>query len=391
MRRVLELALVALLVAQGRAQEPLLGAPLLAYTRADHADVWLYDVQADTARRLRLGEGLHHVWGFSPDGCRLLASLDAGRLGGRLFSLSLDGTDVRSLVAYDELPPQAWGVWEATWSPDGQRIAFIMLREQPERGQVVVARHLAIIPSEGGAPQFYSVTGREHSPAWSPDGALLAYTSYDERPVGADPLSTAAPTLVPEAGVSPSPPVTVSEADLWLIRADGQAKTRLTNFSVGSVTMPRWSPDGALLGFVYSPTPNNDLFWMIAPQANAIPTQLSLGGVNVLDLAWLPDSTALLASARNMQGISENILWRVPLVGLADTDSAPLLPEAAGLGSADFPRWSADGRILALRSAYALALWDAESQQARFIADSLGNTPPHWSPAGFQGETGCRP
>jgi Tol biopolymer transport system component len=191
------LVLLALLVGLGRAQEPPLGALLLAFTRADHADVRLYDVQAEATRRLRLGDGLHHVWGFSPDGCRLLASLDAGRLGGRLFSLGLDGTDVRPLVHFDELPPQAWGVWEAAWSPDGQRIAFVMLREQAERGQVVIARHLAIIPAEGGAPQFISVTGREHSPAWSPDGALLAYTSYDERPAGADPLSTAAPTSIP--------------------------------------------------------------------------------------------------------------------------------------------------------------------------------------------------
>jgi len=383
------LVLLALLVGLGRAQEPPLGALLLAFTRADHADVRLYDVQAEATRRLRLGDGLHHVWGFSPDGCRLLASLDAGRLGGRLFSLGLDGQDARPLVQFDELPPQAWGVWEAAWSPDGQRIAFIMLREQAERGQVVIARHLAIIPAEGGAPQFISVTGREHSPAWSPDGALLAYTSYDERPAGADPLSTAAPTSIPEAGVTPPPLVTVSEADLWLVQADGQSKTRLTSFSVGSVTMPRWSPDGALLGFVYSPSPNNDLFWMIAPQANAIPTQLSLGGVNVLDLAWMPDGTALLASARHMQGVAQNILWRVPLVGLADTDSVPLLPDAAGLASADFPRWSADGRWLALRSAYALALWDDQAQQARLVADSLGNAPPHWSPAGYQGEAAC--
>ena len=377
--------------AQVPAQDPPLGAPVLAFTNAQHEQIFLYDLERAELRRLSLGTGQHHVWGFSPEGCRLLVSLDAGRLGGRLFSLALDGSDLQEVVRYAELPASAWGVWEAAWSPNEQdsRIAFVMLREQAQRGGgVEVSRHIAYVqaePAGWSAPQFYSVTGREMSPQWSPDGNLLAYISYDERVAGADPLSTAMPTPSEASAV---PVNTLLEADLWVVSADGQTKTRLTNFSVGSVTLPRWSPEGDLLGFVYSPTPNNDLFWMIAPQQDAIPTQLSLGGVNILDMTWAPDGAHIVGAARHLQQISENVLWQVPLVGYADTDASRLYET---LISADFPRYSADAKWLAARSAYALALYQLETGEQRLLeGEALGNSPPVWSPARYQGEAACR-
>ncbi len=383
---------VLLASAQVPAQDPPLGAPVLAYTSAQHEQIYLYDLATTNTRTLNLGVGVHHVWGFSPEGCRLLVSLGAGRLGGRLYSVKLDGSDLREVVRYDELPAQAWGVWEAVWSPNAQdpRIAFVMLREQANRGGVEIAHHIAHVQADAqgdwsATPQFYSVTGREYNPQWSPDGSLLAYISYDERVAGADPLSTAMPT--PDSAPA-SPLTTVMEADLWLVSADGQTKTRLTNFSVGSVTLPRWSPQGDLLGFVYSPSSNNDLFWMIAPQQGAIPTQLSLGGVNILDMTWSPDGAHLVGAARNLQQFNENALWSLPLIGYADTD-AVRLNEA--LISVDFPRYSADGAWLAARSAYALAIVNQATGETRLLeGEALGNTPPLWSPLSYQGEAQCR-
>lgn len=374
---------------------PLTG-PLVAVTPAAMDRILVYDTEGNR-RDLSFGPEDHQVWDFSPDGCRVLFTL--AQPGGypRLYSAGLDGGDRRELVAYPDLADEAWGVWEPDWSPgtaDGTaRIAFTMIRERVSGGEVETDHHTAYIdPAVTAAPQvpdFYSVTGREYTPSWSPDGAWLAYVSYDARVPGADPLSTAEPTNTPTDGQPAAELPTVDEADLWIVSADGETKYRLTAFSTGSVRDPRWSPDGALIGFIYAPSGNNDMFWMIANQQGAIPTQLSTQWNLTLALTWFPDSSAMLAAVRDFQGISTNLLWRIPLVGNADTDATRYLPDEA-FSHADYPVFSADGRYLAFRSAYRLTVVDTLANTwARFDPDLPGNTPPVWTPAGFASTRDC--
>lgn len=376
-------------------QAPLL-VPLLAATPAAMDRIVLHDL-AGGRRELRFGPYEHQVWGFSPDGCRVLFTLsETGGLP-QLYSAALNGSDQRALVAYDEalfgVPAGEWGVWEPAWSPDGARIAFTLVRGTAEEanpgGQ---SHHIAWVEADAAntaptLPAFYSVTGREFSPQWSPDGAWLAYVSYDERPAGADPQSTAAP-----AATDAPPAATLLEADVWVVSADGETKYRLTNFETGSARHPRWSPDGELIGFIYSPSPNNDTFWMIANAQGAIPTQLSFLWNLTLDHTWLPDSAAMLAAVRDFRGESTNQLWRIPLVGSADAEAALFLaflsPET--FPHADYARFSADGRWLAFRSEYRLIVVGLDTATTtRLDPDMPGNTPPVWSPPGYTGEAAC--
>jgi Tol biopolymer transport system component len=293
------------------------------------------------------------------------------------------------MVRYDELPDDDWGVWEPNWSL-ANRIAFTMMRDLRQTdGSIAHESHIAWIDGTGGAPEFYSVTGREYTPQWSPDGTWLAYVSYDERVPGADLFSTAVPTVEPPPGQPEVELPTILEADLWVVSADGAAKYSLTRFSVGSVHTPRWSPDGELISFVYSPTPNDDTFWMIANQTNAIPTQLSYEWNLTLDTTWLPDSSAILAAVRDFRDVSENRLWRIPLIGNADEDAAFYLADDT-FEYADFPRFSPDGRYLAFRNEYSLVVIDLVFNTVRrFAEDRPGNTPPVWSPSAFTGEEAC--
>lgn len=363
--------------APGFPVDALLDAPLVAVDTNAQDRILIYDVTNDAVRELRFGAALHRVWDFSPDGCRILFTLSNTAQPARLYSADLDGGNVRELVEYTPQTGETWGVWDASYSPAGDRIAFTMIREHGGEQ----THHVGWIPANGGVPEFYSVTGDEHTPRWSPDGSRLVYTAYEERVPGANLYATADP-----AQTRPDAP-TIRESDLWIVNADGSGKFRLTDFPTGSATMPRWSPDGDLVGFVFSPSPNSDQFWMIGAQDGALPTQLSYEWVLALDLNWLPDSTAMLAAARNLQGVAENRLWRIPLVGNADLDAREY---AGAFTYHDYPRFSADGRYLAYRSEYKLVLFDHETGEARGIdALGLGNTPPVWSPAGFTGEAAC--
>jgi len=375
-RRCLPLLLIVLLTPTAGAQDA--DGPLLALNTVQQDAVVLYDVASNTYRDLRFGPDRHHVWDFSPDGCRLLLTLDADGRTPRLYSAALDGSDLRPLVRYTDptTEPETWATWEPDWSSQGDRIAFTMRRGSGDE----TTHHTAWVNADGGEPQYYSVTGREFSPQWSPDGNWLAYVSYSERVAGADLFSTAVPTPEPPPGQTPSPATTVDEADLWVVSADGLTKYRLTNFRTGSVGMPRWSPDGELVGFVYSPSNANDMIWMIANAEGAFPTQLSYQWALVLDLTWLPDGTRILGAVRDFNELRENRLWQLDLFEGAD-ESATLYAPDLPLRSADFPRFSPDGRYLALRSAYDTVLVDTRADSLRALDDRvMGNTPPVWQP-----------
>jgi Tol biopolymer transport system component len=395
MRRLLTLLILVMLgggSAQAQLADPLVG-PLVATTPARQDAIHLHDLSNGNTRTLTFGPGEHHVWDFSPDGCRILFTRDASPDGlPRLYTADLDGDNVQTMVTYADQPANEWGIWEPDWSANGL-IAFNLIIDAPLDDDTQRREHYTayIDPAEAPAPvEFYSVTGREYTPVWSPDGAWLAYVSYDPRAPGADVFSTAVPTADGATPIAPFDEATLlEEADLWVVSADGETKYRLTNFSTGSVRSPRWSPDGTLIGFIYSPGANNDTFWMIGNRAGAIPTQLSFDWNLTLDHTWMPDGSAMIASVRDFRDVIENRLWQIPLVGNADLD-ATLFVDDPNFVHTDFPRFSPDGRYLAFRNVYALTVIDRQANTwQRFDENTPGNTPPIWSPAAFNGEETC--
>ncbi|HVU14206.1 MAG TPA: hypothetical protein VHD90_23165 [Phototrophicaceae bacterium] len=356
--------------------QALLEGPLLAADVAAQDRILIYDIGTGTQRELTFGTGWQHIWGFSPDGCQIVFTSSEGSAPASLYTAKIDGSDVRQLVAATPAAGNsgASGVWEPQWGAD--RIAYTQINADG-------THRIAWINPTTNETGMYSVTGNEVTARWSPDGKWLVYMSYESRIAGADTFSTAAPT---QPGQSTT---TLTEADLWIVSSDGSTKYRLTNFPVGTVSQPRWSPDSELIGFVYSPSANNDQFWMIGNSPSAIPTQLSYQYVLALDLTWLPDSTAMLASARNLQNVTENRLWKLPLTGNIDQKATQYLNDPS-LDDDDYPRFSADGHWLAVRSEYALALVNTSDGSWSWLDQTdLADTPPVWSPATFKGEAAC--
>lgn len=388
--RPLSLALSALICALllttlTPAAQDTTGGALLLTPNAAQDQLLLIDPAPDGGEivaAFSLAPGVHTAWGFSPDGCRLLATVTTRDGLSRAYTARLDGSDARELVSYEALPRSQWGVWEPTWSPAGDKIAFTLIRDGFE-DYTERAYHIGWVTPDGGEPAFYSVTGREHTPVWSPDGLRLAYVSYDERAPG----ETFNATAVPEVATATPPDALLKEADLWVVGTDGEDKYRATAFETGSVRAPRWSPSGEWLSFVHAPSNNNDTLWAVSAQAGARPIQVTYAYNLTLDHTWLPDSSALLASARSINQTDTAYLWTFPPRSGADADAAQYLPEA-GLVFPDYPTFHADGQTLALRSGYRAVVQRADGTST-VLDGAEGNMPLYWTPDGFISIENC--
>ena len=134
-------------------------------TRSGSAEIWAMGIDGGSPRLLTRFPGndqaSDHRYGgegpprISPDGSRIAwISIRDGE-DWDLYSMRLDGTDVRRLT--DHLADDAY----PAWSPDGKFIAF----DSNRHGSI----DIFVIPADGGKPQrLTDHPGNEQAPSWLP-------------------------------------------------------------------------------------------------------------------------------------------------------------------------------------------------------------------------------
>ena len=200
------------------------------------------------------------------------------------------------------------------WSPDGARLAYA------RNGQVYVAN------ADGGGEVG---VGAGNAPSWSPDGGALAVS----RPDG------------------------LGIAQIYVLHLSDGSATQLT-FGTTSALLPAWSPDGATIVFDTQST-----LYAVSPQgggvrAIALPVQVNGGA------AWAPDGARLAVVAANGQ------VW----IANADGSGAHQVtytligPE----GSPERPAWSADGGQIAWTQGPDLCVTDPRGSVRRLTFTQQG-------------------
>ncbi len=278
--------------------------------------IWIVDVDGDgIPRPLTAGEKQDGEPRWSPNG-QMLAFV-SNRGGSRqIWLLSPGEAEPRQITDHPV------GAHEPVWSPDGSRLAFLALgpdragepvtpEEKDERKRLIRVRehrhkldgrgffgamreHVWVVLVAGGpAEQVTDGPYDDASPAWSPDGTLLAFVSdrsvkrdrrygggavhlvdvatRDVRRLTAEDGRAAHPSWSPGGrwiayvGSELADDASPSQTHLWIVNVDGKSARRLTDGldrSVGqrpggylTPSPPAWTREGAVLLYLVSDGP----------------------------------------------------------------------------------------------------------------------------------------
>jgi dipeptidyl aminopeptidase/acylaminoacyl peptidase len=213
---------------------------------------------------------------------------------------------------------------------------------------------IAVVRSNGSA--VYSLTAG-FAPAWSPDGARIAYEcGQDLCAINADSTGFARltldaannrhPTWSPDgsriafAATHASSVPSVFETDLYVMAANGSGVVRLTQ-DVGFLGRPAWSPDGTRIVFDCRVEAANDDLCSVNADGTGF-ARLTNDPARDYGAAWKPDGSTL-AFSTTRYGSDE----------IAHLDVAGGAVTRIGVGLSGFaPAWSPDGSQLAVVRVY---------------------------------------
>jgi len=144
------------------------GQRVVVYTRGTGSDVWTFDITRGTLTRLTT-EG-RNGWGlWTPDGKRVV--FQSGPGVGNLFWKPADGSG-----AAERLTTSEYTQVPASWSPDGQTLAFVESHPVAATGSDIWALPLA---GDRRPRPLLQTKFNETYPEFSPDGRWLAYVSNE--------------------------------------------------------------------------------------------------------------------------------------------------------------------------------------------------------------------
>jgi Tol biopolymer transport system component len=271
----------------------------------------------------------------------------------QIYSVEPDGSDLRQLTDLSDLEVAA----EPAWSPDGARIAFVVQRFQEDGG--TGRSDVWVMDVDGGnAHPITDGPGSSWAPSWSPDGTRIAFMR-------------SAP----------------SEAEqVWIMGADGSEPRAFTRCGPPECirdSSPAWSPDGETIAFVRESgagavVPVSIMLWPAdgVGDSRSIPLE---GALWAMELDWSPDGLEIAFS----RSLEDGKGFGLAVANAHGTGERALTDVTA----AQSPAWSPDGREIAFMASVpetgrvALFVMNADGTGVHEIPGLEGDaTSPSWQP-----------
>jgi Tol biopolymer transport system component len=233
------------------------------------------------------------------------------------------------------------------WEPNGDRIAFSARWSGTVQVHTVNAR-------DGSLTQITSVEDNITTPAWSPDGSVLAcgLIRFEDSRQGIGIVSGQPGSILT--------PIVIHESE------------RI-------VSNPAWSPDGDRIAYQVAEFPSfvGEIF--VVDLAGSAPQSIVPGGSSISGLDWSPDGSFLVCSS-NIAGSYD--LWTVSIDG-----GMPTRLTSDDSTNETEPVWSPDGSKIAfvLSAAGERDLWIVPASggpPAQVTFGSVWKRSPCWSPTG---------
>lgn len=216
-------------------------------------------------------------------------------------------------------------------------------------------KEIFLIDTDGkGATQVTRNGSINLSPAVSPDGRTVAWTSYKKgnpdlyakdlgggrtRVLSSVEGINASPAFSPDGREVAMTRSTGGNSDIYILDAKSGAQVRRLTNNPGIDVSPAYSPDGSKIAYASEASGGSQIY--VADARTGSSTRVTHQGSFNTDPAWSPDGSKIAFVGRDQGGFD---------VFVTTADGKSLIRITQGMGDNEDPSWSPDGRYLVFSS-----------------------------------------